>query len=89
MFVLTPELSEGELDKAIGALKEAITKNNGNFERVENIGKKALAYRIKKKSEGIYLLLYFRINPLSVTKLENAYRLNESVLRVLIIKRGV
>ena len=88
MFVLAPELDEGALEKLTGNLKDVITKHNGSVERTENLGKRQFAYRLKKKNEGIYLLAYFRAEPASISKLEAVYRLNESVLRTLIIKRG-
>jgi small subunit ribosomal protein S6 len=52
------------------------------------IGKKPLAYPIKKNTEGTYLLATLEAQSLTVTSIENAVKLGTDVLRYLLIVKG-
>lgn len=63
-----------------------ISNNGGEVVRVEEWGKRRLAYEVKKKQYGYYLHLRFQAPPALIALLEKEYRLNESILRYLTIK---
>jgi len=87
VFVVDPELKEDEQGKMENSIKDAIAKQKGVVETVEKWGKRRLAYRIRKKREGFYYLVNFKAAPETVATLEKAYRLNESILKLMFIKK--
>lgn len=81
IFVLDSLLKSEEIDAIIGKYERFISANGGQIETVERWGKKRLAYEIKKRQYGYYVLIRFDAPPTVIKPLEREYRLNESVLR--------
>ena len=87
MFIFKPTLNEDEIKNLLETVRESITKNGGEVADSQNFGRRKLAYGIKKNKEGAYYLVNFKGQPQSISRLEKVYRLNESILRTLTIKR--
>ena len=51
------------------------------------MGKKRLAYEIKKNKEAIYMLLNFEAKPDSIAELERNYRITDEILKFIIVKK--
>ena len=82
VIIVNPNLDEA----GIKALEEKFTgliNENGKVEAVENMGKKRLAYEIKKFKEGTYMLFNFEANPDSIKELERVYRITDEVLKFI------
>ena len=60
--------------------------DSGKVETVENMGKKKLAYEIKKFSEGTYLLFNFEAKPELIAELERVYRITDDVIKFITVK---
>ena len=87
MYLVNPALSEQEVEALAERLKSEITERGGEIVDVQHLGKKRLAYMVKKRRDGFYFLIYFRIPPGKISELTSGYSLNESILRFLFIKR--
>lgn len=87
MYMAHPALSEQEVDTLTQRLKSEIVQKGGEVLDLQHLGKKRLAYPIGKNREGFYFLLYFELPPGRVSELTAGYRLNDSILRFLIIKK--
>ncbi len=77
-------------DEAVKALEEKVTgliNKNGKVESVENMGKKKLAYEIKKNKEATYMLFNFEAKPDSIAELERNYRITDDILKFIVIKK--
>ena len=77
-------------DEAIKALEEKVTgliNENGKVESVENLGKKKLAYDIKKNSEATYMVINFEAKPDSIAELERNYRITDEVLKFIVVRK--
>lgn len=87
MFIVRPDSSEEEKKTLFSQINDAVTKNNGKVTEA-NIWseKRRLFFPLKKHTEGVYYLMHITIDPLLVKELRHAYKLNEGILRVLIIK---
>jgi small subunit ribosomal protein S6 len=85
IFILDPKLEESEVQGEIDKVQSAISGINGEVVGVEPAGKRRLAYEIDGNREGYYTLITFKAEPSSLTELERAYKLNERVLRHIII----
>lgn len=85
MFIVKPDLSEEEKKVLFQQLQDAVTKNGGTVAQGALWQeKRKLFFPLKKYTEGIYYLMNFSVNPLAVKDIRHAYKLNESILRVLI-----
>ena len=87
VFILKATLNNVEKEKLIEEIKGVITKNKGEIIKVDNWGKRRLSYPIKKQSEGLYYLFDFKLVPTIVIKMENTFKLNDLILRTLIIRK--
>lgn len=86
MFIVKPTLVEEEIKAKIDFYKDAIVKNGGSIETCLDMGMRNLAYEIKKNKRGYYFVIYFKANPSLVLELERLYRINEDILRFIVIK---
>ncbi len=86
MYIVEPSRSEEEVKALTEKLTSEIAKKGGEILDVQHLGKKRLAYAIQNRRDGYYLLLYFRLAPDRISELKTGYRLNDSILRFLIVK---
>lgn len=87
LFILKPSLEKEELSQAYQKIADNIKKYKGEIENADEWGKKPLAYRIGKNREGVYYLLRFKIEPGLIAPLNADFKLNESIIRVMITER--
>lgn len=86
MFILKPTLVEEEIKSRIDFFKEVITKNGGEIETCLDMGMRNLAYEIKKNKRGYYFVIYFKAQANLILELERNYRINEEILRFIVLK---
>jgi small subunit ribosomal protein S6 len=86
LFIIRPDLEEQQ-DEIVKSIQEEIKKREGNIKESKDISKKRFAYNIGKHKEGLYYLLYFEANPQIIRELKNSFKLKDSILRNLIIKK--
>jgi small subunit ribosomal protein S6 len=84
-FIINSYLEDPQIEAIISKVEETITKNGGMIKVFDKIGRKRLAYPIKKKNNGYYCFVLFESAPELITKLERYYQLEENVLRYLTI----
>jgi len=85
VFILDIRKAEDEgeaFGKEISALIEGF---GGKVAAVNRLGRKQFSYEIKKRKAGIYLDLFFELDPLKVKDIKEKYRLDERVLRNMIL----
>ena len=85
VIIINPNL-EGEAVKALIEKFSNLINNNGKVDSVEEVGKKKLAYEIKKNKEGYYIVFKFEANPELITELERIYRITDEVIKFIVIK---
>ena len=88
MLIERPGVSESEEKKLLVRL-EKLLEGNGKIVKTENLGKKALSYRIKKETEGKYWLLNLEIKPASVSEFSAKIKMEEDILRFLILRKKI
>lgn len=81
IFILDPDLEEAVAQSAIEKIKGIVTQGNGNILKVEDWGKRKLAYEVKKKSKGHYILLHFTGTPALLSELERNFRVMDAVIK--------
>lgn len=86
LFIIQPDLEEGEIAKTIDAVQEIITSGEGNILKVDKWGRRQLAYMIQKKREGYYVLIHFEAPPTLIAELQRRYKLADAIMRYLVIQ---
>ncbi len=86
IIIVNPNVDE----EGIKALEEKFTgliNKNGKVESVENMGKKKLAYEIKKFTEATYMLFNFEAEPASIAELERIYRITDEIIKFIVVRK--
>ena len=87
--ILSPDLDEKSLPDMKETIKDWISSSGGEIVLTDDIGKRKLAYQIKKKREGYYISWYASLLPSGPSAIEHQMRLNENILRFMVIKSDV
>ena len=87
VFILSPDLSPDASKGVVAQLQELVSKNGGRVDGIQDWGRRRLAYKIKKKHEAQYVLFNFQMDSGHAKKLEQALRLNDSILRYLLVNK--
>ncbi len=86
MYVIDPTLDDGARVELINRFSELVKKNGGEVDRVDEWGKRRLAYAINYKTEGYYVLMYIKAPSSLPQELERNLQIADSVLRYLVIR---
>ena len=86
MFVLAPDLPEDGVTAAMERVTSLITNRGGEITKVDNWGRRRLAYPIRRHLDGYYTVVRFRLASNLTDELERNLRLSEQVLRHLIVR---
>jgi len=86
VFIIHPEIDGDDVEDVINGVKDLISRNDGKVTKVEPWGLRKLAYPIKNQQEGRYVLMEFDLKPQDVAEIERVLKLNESVIRHMIIR---
>lgn len=85
IIIVNPKLNEKQQNEIENKYKKIINKN-GNVISIENIGKKRLAYEVKKNKEGIYIEINFTSDASFIAELERQYRIDDDVMKFIVVK---
>jgi small subunit ribosomal protein S6 len=86
IFIIDSLLKTEEIQSIVSKYERFISANGGQIETVEEWGKKRLAYEMKKRQYGYYVLIRFTGPATMIKQLDREFRLNESILRHLTLK---
>jgi len=86
MFIVRPDMAEEDQDKLISALESAVTTSGGQMKNVERMGKRRLAYTVRKFHDGIYILLTVDGSGGLIHELERRLRVTEPVIKFLTVR---
>jgi len=84
VVLLHPDL-EIDVEAPIKKIESIIKSNGGIVVKMDNWGKKRLAYRIKKQDFAVYVYFEVKIDPSKVREIENTLLITEEVLRHMIV----
>lgn len=86
-IVFNPNLEEEAFKAEFDKVQEYITRYGGTVEKVDDWGKRKLAYEIKKHTEGFYNFITFESESTAPADIEKELRIRENVIRYLIIRQ--
>jgi small subunit ribosomal protein S6 len=86
MFIVRPDMTEEDLDKLISTLQAVVPPTGGNVQRVDKMGKRRLAYTVRRFHEGIYVLMIIEGGGAVIHELERRLRVTEPVIKFLTVR---
>lgn len=87
LVLLDPELAR-EGDSGVKHVQSLLEKHGGEIIRIEKYHEGKLEYEIRKRKRGVYVLSAFRMDPARLAELDRSYRLDDGVLRSLVLDRS-
>ena len=85
-FIVRPDMEEAEINKTAEELKKVLTSKKAKVLSEKAMGQKELAYEIKKFNTGFYFLFEVEANKEAIDEFDHQVRINENLLRHLIVK---
>jgi small subunit ribosomal protein S6 len=86
MFIVRPDMVEEEQDKLISTLESAVSSSGGKVRSMERMGKRRLAYTVRRFHDGIYILLTVEGGGALIHELERRLRVTEPVIKFLTVR---
>src|SRR5574341_2287203 len=86
IFIINANLPDDETNAVIKKMQDVVAKQGGEMLKLEDWGKKKLAYEINKHKRGHYAFFQFKAGPTAVSELERTYKLTDSVIKFLTVK---
>ena len=84
LYVIDAELSEEEIRASVEKFSAIVTDNGGEIEKIDEWGKRRLAYPINYKAEGYYVLMLFAANGELPAELQRNMRNDERIMRYVV-----
>ena len=86
MFIVRPDMTDEDLDKLISTLQSAVPGLGGTVQKVEKMGKRRLAYVVRRFHDGIYVLMVVEGGGAMIHELERRLRVTEPVIKFLTVR---
>ena len=86
MFIVRPDILDEDLDKLIAGLEANITQGGGRIKSLEKLGRRKLAYTVKKFNDGNYVLLTINADGSLVGEIERRLRVSEPVIKFISVR---
>ncbi|WP_096437994.1 30S ribosomal protein S6 [Alteribacter populi] len=86
MYIVRPNLEEAATKEIIERYNKVLTDNGAELEKVEEVGKKRLAYEINDYKEGYYVILNVNSNPEAISEFDRLVKINENVMRNIAVR---
>ncbi|MGC1461167.1 MAG: 30S ribosomal protein S6 [Terracidiphilus sp.] len=86
MFIVRPDVTEEDTDKLIAGFSATVTSGGGAVKTVEKMGRRKLAYMVRKFNDGNYVLLTIEADGAGVLELERRLRVTEPVIKFITVR---
>ena len=86
MFIVRPDMTEEDQDKLIANLESQVGTAGGTVKSMERMGKRRLAYLVRKFQDGIYLLMVLEGDGAMVKEVERRLRVTEPVIKFITVR---
>lgn len=87
LYILKPDLDEAGYTAALSKLEHIIQESGGQVLNLDDWGMKPLAYEMDHRDKGYYVRMEFQADVAIISKLDERFRLDETVLRHQITRR--
>ena len=85
MYIIRTDIEQEVVQSTVEKFQNIITNGGGEITKHDLMGKRRLAYEIKKFRDGHYVLVHFNAEPAVVTELDRVLKISDEVIRYLIV----
>jgi small subunit ribosomal protein S6 len=86
MFIVRPDVEEADLDKLIEGFQKNVTDGGGEVRSTEKMGRRRLAYTVRKFNDGFYVLLTVVAPGSLIAEIERRLRVSEQVIKFITVR---
>ena len=86
MFIVRPDVEEADLDKLIEGFQKNVTDGGGEIRSTEKMGRRRLAYTVRKFNDGFYVLLTVLAPGALISEVERRLRVSEQVIKFITVR---
>jgi small subunit ribosomal protein S6 len=86
MFIVRPDVEEADLDKLIEGFSANIATGGGEVKAIEKMGRRRLAYTVRKFNDGLYVLLTVAAPGSLMIEIERRLRVSEPVIKFITVR---
>ncbi|HUI43547.1 MAG TPA: 30S ribosomal protein S6 [Terriglobia bacterium] len=86
IFIVRTDTPEEELGKLITQMETLVTGHGGKVEKIEKMGRRRLAYRVKRQREGFYVLFVIEGSGETVKEFERRLKVTDAVIKYLSVR---
>ncbi len=86
MFIVRPDVEEADLDKLIEGFSGNVTSGGGEVKSVEKMGRRRLAYTVRKFNDGFYVLMNIAAEGSLIAEIERRLRVSEQVIKFITVR---
>lgn len=86
MFIARTDVPEEEIDKLNAQMESVVSGAGGKTEKIDKMGRRRLAYHVKKQREGFYVLFTFEGNGDTVREFERRLKVTDAVIKYLTVR---
>jgi len=86
MFIVRPDLQEEEIEKLTSNLEAQATAAGATVKSIERMGKRRLAYMVRKFNDGFYILLTVDADGKAIHEIERRLRVSEPVIKFISVR---
>ncbi len=86
VIIINPSLEEEGIKNLINKFSNLIN-TEGKVESVDELGKRKLAYEVKKNKEGYYAVIHFEAKPTLIAELERNYRITDEIIKFIVVRK--
>ena len=86
MFIVRPDVEDADLDKLIAGFEQTIVNGGGTLRSTEKLGRRRLAYTVRKFNDGNYVLLTVDSDGKLIAEIERRLRVIEQVIKFITVR---
>ena len=86
MFIVRPDMTDEDQDKLVANLESQVGTAGGTVKSLERMGKRRLAYLVRKFQDGIYVLMTLEGDGAMVKEVERRLRVTEPVIKFITVR---
>ena len=86
VILISNKITDEQRENIVDKIKNLIS-SNGNVIETNDMGEKKLAYEVRKHTQAFYYIINFESNPEFIAELERIYRINDEILKFIVVRQ--
>lgn len=86
VILISNKITDEQRKNIVDKIKNLIS-SNGNVIETNDMGEKKLAYEVRKHTQAFYYIINFESNPEFIAELERIYRINDEILKFIVVRQ--